>query len=51
MFVGAGWKDETRQLFHDSNSQRGGVLMHAKVSLSIVTQALANAFAGTGNHL
>ena len=32
MFVGKSWNANTKKLFYDSNSKRGGVLMHAKVS-------------------
>lgn len=32
MFCGKAFNAVTRRLFHDSNSKRGGVLMHAKVS-------------------
>jgi hypothetical protein len=35
MFVGKGWNKVTQPLFHDANSKRGGVLMHAKVSKHI----------------
>lgn len=31
MFVGSSWQNDTKTLFYDSNSQRGGVLLHAKV--------------------
>lgn len=34
MFVGQSWKVVTKQLFHDANSKRGGVLMHSKVGAS-----------------
>jgi hypothetical protein len=32
MFCGKAFNAVTKKLFHDSNSKRGGVLMHAKVS-------------------
>ena len=32
MFVGKSWTAGTKKLFYDSNSKRGGALMHAKVS-------------------
>lgn len=32
MFSGKAFSSVTRPLFHDANSKRGGVLMHAKVS-------------------
>ena len=31
MFVGSAWQNDTKSLFYDSNSKRGGVLLHAKV--------------------
>jgi tyrosyl-DNA phosphodiesterase-1 len=33
MFCSKAMNSVTRPLFHDANSKRGGVLMHAKVSL------------------
>lgn len=32
MFCGKAFNSVTKRLFHDSNSKRGGVLMHAKAS-------------------
>lgn len=32
IFAGKGWNANTKDLFYDSNSKRGGILMHAKVS-------------------
>jgi tyrosyl-DNA phosphodiesterase-1 len=32
MFCGRSMNSTTRPLFHDANSKRGGVLMHAKVT-------------------
>ncbi len=34
MFCGKALNSVTRPLFHDANSKRGGVLMHAKASLT-----------------
>ena len=33
MFCAKAFNSVTRHLFHDANSKRGGVLMHAKVNL------------------
>ncbi|WVQ83069.1 hypothetical protein IAT38_005207 [Cryptococcus sp. DSM 104549] len=35
MFAGKGWNTATKPLFHDSNSKRGGVLMHSKVLVAL----------------
>ncbi|ORX40109.1 hypothetical protein BD324DRAFT_258111 [Kockovaella imperatae] len=35
MFCGKGMNSLTRPLFHDANSKRGGVLMHAKVLIGV----------------
>lgn len=35
IFAGKGWNANTKDLFYDSNSKRGGILMHAKVSIGI----------------
>lgn len=32
IFAGKGWNANTKGLFYDSNSKRGGILMHSKVS-------------------
>lgn len=33
MFVGKAWGSSVKTLFHHARSKRGGVLMHAKVSV------------------
>jgi hypothetical protein len=40
MFVGKAWHKVTQPLFHDANSKRGGVLMHAKVSKHFTAQLI-----------
>lgn len=40
MFCGKAWNKVTAPLFHDSNSKRGGVLMHAKVGLVMIHSVL-----------
>lgn len=32
IFAGKGWNANTKDLFYDSNSKRGGILMHSKVN-------------------
>lgn len=39
MFCGRGFNSVTKKLFFDANSKRGGVLMHAKVSLTVHERA------------
>ncbi|AAW43200.2 expressed protein [Cryptococcus deneoformans JEC21] len=35
IFAGKGWNANTKYLFYDSNSKRGGILMHAKMMIAI----------------
>ncbi|WVN85061.1 uncharacterized protein L203_100203 [Cryptococcus depauperatus CBS 7841] len=35
MFVGKGWNNNTKHLFYDSSSKRGGILMHSKIIVAI----------------
>ncbi|KJE03342.1 tyrosyl-DNA phosphodiesterase 1 [Cryptococcus gattii NT-10] len=35
IFAGKGWNANTKDLFYDSNSKRGGILMHAKMMIAI----------------
>jgi tyrosyl-DNA phosphodiesterase-1 len=42
MFCSKAMNSVTRPLFHDANSKRGGVLMHAKVSSSVLSVGLGS---------
>lgn len=39
MFSSSSFTDKTKHMFHDANSKRGGVLMHAKVLIALFEPA------------